>query len=311
MRAVAMYRFGSPDVLEVVERAVPDPAPGDVRIRVAAATVNPTDTLLRSGKLAPNVESLTPPYIPGMEASGTVDAVGSDVSLKPGTRVMAFVNPFRAAGGAQAEYIVVPQEQVVVVPQSLDLVAIAGLPMNGLTADLALSLLDLPPGSTVAVTGGTGALGGYSIQLAKQLGLRVAADAFARDRGLLQELGADIIVPRGPGAADNFREAIPEGVDGLIDAAILGAAALGAVKDEGALVKCRPYEIPAERGIAIHGVNVFGHPAKKIGLERLVGLAEKGKITLRTAAVLEPGQAAEAHRRLEAGGVRGRMLIRF
>jgi NADPH:quinone reductase-like Zn-dependent oxidoreductase len=312
MRAIAINKFGGPEVLELIDAPVPEPGPGEVLIRVCTTAVNPTDTLLRSGKLARAVESLKPPYIPGMDASGTVIATGSNVELMSSTRVMAFVNPFTEAGGAQAEYIAVPESQVAAIPQSLDLEAAGGLPMNGLTANLAIGLMDFPPGSTVAITGGPGALGGYAIQLAKQAGLHVVADAFAKDRMLLEELGADIVVPRGPEIAKNFREAIPDGADGLIDAAITGEQGLGIIKDNGVLVKCRPYELPTERGIIIRQVNVLApDPARKLVLERLASLADEEKISLRTAAIFAPEEAAETHRRIEAGGVRGRLLIRF
>ncbi|MBO4253536.1 NADP-dependent oxidoreductase [Streptomyces griseorubiginosus] len=314
MRAVGLEQYGGPDVLRVVDRPLPVPGPGQVRIRVAAAAVNPTDLLLRSGQLAAATAGLEPPYTPGMDASGVVDAVGDGVDLGIGEPVMTFVNPFQAAGGAQAEYVVVPRDQVVAAPRGLDLRDVAGLPMNGLTAHLALSLLDLPQGSTLAVTGAPGALGGYAVQLAKHRGLRVVADATESDRELVRGLGADVVVPRAATPAElvgAYRGALPEGADAVVDAAILGAPALGIVRDGGRLAKCRPYELASERGIIVLSVQVPGHPDKRSALEELAGLAEKGVLTLRTAAVLAPEQAPEAHRRLEAGGVRGRLILAF
>lgn len=314
MRAIGIEQFGEPEVLKVVERPLPDPGPEHVRIRVAGAAVNPTDLLLREGKLAAVVAEFEPPYIPGMDASGVVDAVGEGVDLEVGTPVMAFVNPFRAAGGAQAEYIVVPVDQVVAAPRGLDLRDVAGLPMNGLTAHLALSLLDLPAGATLAVTGAAGALGGYAVQLASHRGLRVVADASERDAELVRSLGADLVVPRAAEAAglvDSYRNAVPEGVDGLLDAAIIGAPALGVVRNGGQLAKCRPYELASERGITVHQVHVPSHPAKRTVLRELAELAEAGVLTLRTADLFPPEKAAEAHARLEAGGVRGRLIIAF
>ncbi|MBR7678989.1 alcohol dehydrogenase catalytic domain-containing protein, partial [Streptomyces daliensis] len=103
MRAVGILEFGDPEVLEVVDRAIPDPGPGELRVRVTAAAVNPTDLMLRSGQLAPYVAEFDPPYVPGMDVSGTVDATGADTLFALGDQVMAFVNPFRPQGGAQAE----------------------------------------------------------------------------------------------------------------------------------------------------------------------------------------------------------------
>ncbi|MFE3856465.1 NADP-dependent oxidoreductase [Streptomyces griseorubiginosus] len=314
MRAVGIEEFGGPEVLKVVERPLPEPGPGQLRIRVTAAAVNPTDLLLRSGALAAAVAGQQPPYTPGMDASGVVDAVGDDVDLAVGEPVMAFVNPFHVGGGAQAEHVVVPRDQVVAAPRGLDLRDVAGLPMNGLTANLALALLDLPEGATLAVTGAAGALGGYVVQLARHRGFRVVADAAVRDRDLVRKLGADLVVPRAADTADlarAYRAAVPEGADAIVDAAVVGADALGVVKDGGRFAKCRPYELASERGITIHPVQVPGHPAKRAALEELAALAEKGVLTLRTADVLAPERASEAHRRLEAGGVRGRLILAF
>src|SRR5215472_11900955 len=92
MRAVGITRFGGPDVLKIVERPVPEPGDGEVRIRVAAATVNPTDTALRSGRFgAP--DGVEPPYVPGMELAGTVDAAAAGSGFRPGDRVMAITSP--------------------------------------------------------------------------------------------------------------------------------------------------------------------------------------------------------------------------
>jgi NADPH:quinone reductase len=314
MRAVGIEEFGEPEVLKVVDRPMPVPGPAQVRIRVTAAAVNPTDLLLRSGALAAALAGQQPPYTPGMDASGVVDAVGDGVDLAVGEPVMAFVNPFHAGGGSQAEYIVVPRDQVVAAPRGLDLRDVAGLPMNGLTANLALAHLDLPAGATLAVTGAAGALGGYVVQLAKHRGLRVVADAAVGDRDLVRGLGADLVVPRATATADlagAYRAAVPEGADAIVDAAVIGADALGVVKDGGRFAKCRPYELASERDITIHAVQVPGHPAKRSALEELAALAEKGVLTLRTADVLAPERAFEAHRRLEAGGVRGRLILAF
>ncbi|MGW7516942.1 NADP-dependent oxidoreductase [Streptomyces sp. NPDC054796] len=319
MRAVGILEFGDPEVLEVVDRAIPDPGPGELRVRVTAAAVNPTDLMLRSGQLAPYVAEFDPPYVPGMDVSGTVDATGADTLFALGDQVMAFVNPFRPQGGAQAEYVVVAAEDTTLVPRGLDLVAAAGLPMNSLTAHQALGLLRLPAGSTLAVTGGAGALGGFVIQLAVHRGLRVAAEATAQDERLLKQLGAEILVPRevqpdnGESAdlADRYRRAVPEGVDAVVDAAVVGDPILGAVRDGGQIVTCRPGRLALERGITQHEANVLAYPGKTDALAELAALAAEGTLTVRTASVLAPERVCEAHWRLAGGGVRGRQLIAF
>lgn len=311
MRAVVVEKFGGEEMLDVGSLPVPEPAAGQVRVRVAAAAVNPTDLLLRSGALTGHVSHLRPPYVPGMDAAGIVDAVGEGAGWTPGTPVMAFVNPFSETGGAQAEFVVLPADQVTALPGTVDVVDAAGLPMNGLTADLALRMLQLPDGATLGVTGGAGALGGYTIQLAKHRGLQVIAEAAPADRELLISLGADTVVPRTDDVATQYRAVVSSGLDALVDAAVVGAPALAAVRDGGQLVKCRPYDLPTVRGITVHQVYVISHPDMPGALRELAKLVEQGVLTLRTAARLSPRDAGAAHRRLAAGGVRGRQLIVF
>ncbi|MFD7031468.1 NADP-dependent oxidoreductase [Streptomyces sp. NPDC059917] len=309
MRALGIPRFGGPDVLGVVERPLPEPGPGEIRVRVAAAAVNPSDLALRSGFFAPFLGELPPPYTPGMDAAGTVDSVGPGSRFARGDRVLAFVNPLTPNGGAQAEYVVVPQDQAAEVPPALELEDAAGLPMNGLTAHQALALLDLPGGATLAVSGATGALGGLLVQLACYRGLRVIAGAHPQDHELIRSLGA------GPVARDldAYLEAVPEGVDAFVDAAGIGAEAARVVKHGGDYVQCgaAPVTLPADRELVHHRLNVLAHPGKAAALTQLAALAAKGILTPRTASRLAPDGAAQAHRRLEAGGLRGRQLLVF
>src|SRR5262245_11041285 len=184
MKAVTFSRFGGPEVLEVSVLSEPRPGPGEVRIRIAAATVNPTDISFRIGRqhtIAQLAEmGVHPPFIPGMELAGVVDAVGKGTSWRPGDRVMAIVNPRRPGGGAQAELVVVPAASVARVPQGTSLEAAATLPMNGLTVRLAFDQLALTRGQTLGVTGAAGAVGAYAVELGVNDGLRViAAGPFA------------------------------------------------------------------------------------------------------------------------------------
>lgn len=176
MKAIGLTEFGGPDVLRVLELPVPEAGPGEIRIRVHAATVNPVDTMVRRGIAF--VSDAEPPYVPGMDAAGVVEQIGEglDTDLTVGDHVMAVV-VVSGTHGAYAEHLVVPAESVVRVPAGATDIEAATLPMNGLTAHMALDLLELPAGATVAVTGTAGAVGGYAVQLAKADGLRVIADA--------------------------------------------------------------------------------------------------------------------------------------
>jgi NADPH2:quinone reductase len=315
MRAVTFSRLGGPEVLEVMERPAPEPGPGEVRIRVAAATVNPTDISFRSGRQFTVAQlgemGVRPPFIPGMELAGVVDAVGEGASWRPGERVMAIVNPRRPGGGAQAELVVVPAASVARIPEGTGLEAAATLPMNGLTVRLALDQLALRPGQTLGVTGAAGAVGGYAVELGRSDGLRVIAVAAPEDEALVKRLGASIVVPRGEGAIRGLHDAAPGGVDGLIDAAVLDAAALPAIRDGGKLATVRGFAGPSERGITIAPVRVTSYLLNHEALDRLGQLVAAKRLTLRVAETFPPERAADAHRKMAAGGIRGRLVIVF
>jgi NADPH:quinone reductase-like Zn-dependent oxidoreductase len=311
LRALTFSQFGGPEVLEVRDLPEREPGPGQVRIRVAAATVNPTDLGFRSGRQGSQLAGLEPPYIPGMELGGIVDAVGPGSDWRPGDHVMAIVIPRRPEGGAMAESVVVPAASVARAPEGSTLAEAATLPMNGLTVRLALDLLALKPGDTLAVTGAAGAVGGYAVELGVADGLRVIAVASPSDEPLLKKLGAAVVVPRGDGADATIRGIVVGGVDGLVDAAVIGAPILGAIRDGGGLAAVRAFEGETERGIAIHQVRVSDYAQNQVALERLGQLVAQKKLTLRVAETFPPERAAEAHRKLAAGGVRGRLVVVF
>ena len=178
--------------------------------------------------------------------------------------------------GAYGEMVVVPIESVARVPAGSSLVEAATLPMNGLTARLALDLLALRPGQTMAVTGAAGAFGGYVVQLAKAEGLHVIADASPADTALVTSLGADEVVARGDDVADRIRAVVPEGVDALADGALLHAKALPAVRDGGGLAAVRTVTYESERGITIHPVWVRGYAREHAKLDALRQQVEDG-----------------------------------
>ncbi len=312
MRAVGVMRHGGPEVLEVVEVPECHAGPGQVRLRVQAAAVNPTDVMARNGSRAEQQKLDPPPYVPGMDAAGIVDEVGEGVAtgVRVGDAVMAMVVP-HAAHGAYREQIVLDQRAVVPAPAGTGPVEACTLPMNGLTARLSLDHLALAPGQILAVTGAAGAYGGYVIQLAKAEGLTVIADASAADEALVAALGADIVVARGPDVAARIREHFPDGVDGLADGAVQNEAVIAAVRDGGAFTAVRGYEGTGERGIRFTQTWVRSYDGEYEKLDALRLLVEAGTLSLRVADTVPPERAGDAHARLEAGGTRGRLVITF
>ena len=321
MKAVVVTRYGGPEVLHQVDVAEPHAGPGRIRIRVHAATVNPADVLLRVGDIdeALRASTLSPPYRPGMEVAGVVDEIGPRTStdLGIGDRVMAIVMPIDDSGGAYAEYVVVDADQVTAAPAGSSHAEAATVPMNGLTARRALDVLNLAPGETLAVTGAAGAVGGYAVQLAKADGLRVIADAAPSDEQLVSALGADEIVARGPAVGERIRRRHPDGVAAVVDAALQGVEVLPALRDGAQLaIVRRPGErgtstLHPERGIVIRDVWVPDYTHATDRLRSLRVLAEQGKITMRVAGIFPAAEAAAAHRALERGGVRGRLVLTF
>jgi NADPH2:quinone reductase len=309
LRAVVITKPGGPEVLAVADLPAREPGEGEVRIAVKAAAVNPTDIGLRERGGAGD-----PPWVPGMDAAGVIESVGPGVDrLKVGEEVMAAVSPRRAEGGAQQELLVVPAASVVAIPDGATLVEAATLPMNGLTAMRGLEMLGLDSGHTLAVSGGAGLLGSYVIPLAKEHGLRVIADAKPEDEALVTSFGADEVVPRSDRFGDAIREVASGGADAVYDTALLRDASFGCVRDGGQVVQVRGWDgnEVEERSIRVHPVMVARVLERTDWLEELRRLASAGKLKLRVAGEYPPEQAAEAHRVMDAGGLRGRAVIVF
>ncbi len=311
MRAVVITKPGDVDVLDVEDRPAREPAEGEVRIAVKAAAVNPTDIGLRQRG---GGEDPGPPWVPGMDAAGVVDAVGPGVDrLRVGQEVMAAVSPRRPEGGAQQELLVVPAASVVPIPDGASLVEASTLPMNGLTARRGLDMLGLSSGQTLAVAGGAGLLASYVIPLAKEQGLRVIADAKPEDEELVRGFGADVVVPRSDSFADAVREVEPDGVDAVYDTALLYREAFPAVRDGGQIVCVRGWDGDEveDRGVRVHPVMVARVLERTDWLEELRALASAGRLELRVAGEYPPERAGDAHRAMDAGGLRGRAVIVF
>lgn len=312
MRAVGLMTHGGPEVLQVVEVDEVQAGPGQVRIRNYAAAVNPTDIVARDGTRAKVQLQSPPPWVPGMDAAGIVDQVGEGVStgVKIGDAVMAMVVP-NASHGGYREQLVLAAEAVVPAPVGVSHIEACTLPMNALTAQLSLDLLSLKAGQVIAVTGGPGAYGGYVIELAKALDLVVIADAAASDKALLESLGADIVIERGEGFAERVREHFADGVHGLADGALLNEKAVPAVRDGGSFTAIRGFKGEPQRDIQFTATWVTKYDGRYDILDKLRQHAQSGKLTLRVAEAVPPERAGEAHQRLAAGGIRGRMVIDF
>lgn len=273
---------------------------------MSAATINPTDLILRAQG---GGAELSAPWTPGTEIAGTVEASGPGTKFRAGQRVFGIVNPRRPEGGAQAEFVVLPAASVALTPDNITDHEAATVPMNGLTVLQALRRLQLRPGETLGVIGSAGAVGQYAIQLGVAGGLRVIADAKPSDEDLVRGFGAHDVVPRTVNPAAAFRAVAPDGVDGLIDAAVIDELALGAIRTGGALATLRRWNGPTERDIRIEPVWVPDDNENTEALNELAGHIETGHLTPRIAVALPMEEIQQAHRLLEAGGARGRIIV--
>ena len=217
MRAAVIHQYGDENVVRVEDVATPEPGEGEVRIRVAGAAVNRTDLNLRDGLHGmPEPKAGEPGFTFGMDVSGVVDAVGTGVDgVQVGDSVVGFAGP-PVTPAAQAEYLVLPVAAVTRGPSSVPLVQAAALPLNGLTAALALAQTELAPGAAVVVTGAAGGLGVFLLQLYKLAGHRVVAWVKpGTDPDGLRRLGADEVIT-------SAGEVARASADAVFDAATLG-----------------------------------------------------------------------------------------
>ena len=279
---------------------VPSPqlGPTDVRIRVAAAAVNPVDIKVLNGPLRAAL-GLPDPMGLGWDVSGTVSEVGEEVSdLVPGDRVAGMLHllALRPHVGTHADETVLPAAAVARVPDSLDLELAASLPLTVLAAHQAIDMLGAGDGRTLLITGGAGAVGGHALVLATRAGWSVTALARSTDEEFITRSGAALATE------------IPSShFDAVLDSAVLLEAALSAVRDGGLFLGMAPdAPVAAERGITVHTVGV--EPDSK-SLAELLDFAAEGILEIRIAGSVPLRESAKAYDEIAAGSQRGRWLL--
>ena len=310
MRAVVVRNYGGPEALAVIDAPIPEPGRGQVRIRVTAAAVNPVDIATREGLMnagRPGVIGAREHVGIGWDVAGVIDATGPDVTgVAVGDPVIGLRDRLDQPLGTYAERVVLDAADVAPAPAGNSSEAASTIPLNGLTALQALDALALPAGESVLVTGAAGGLGAFIVELAAMRGLRVIAAAGDDDEKLARELGAAAFVPRSADLATAVRDLVPGGVDAAFDAAVLGYPAMDAVRAGGsfaAFAGAGPFPV---RGVRVVPVHIHAGGAALAGLS---ALAAAGKLTLRVANTYPLEEAARAHARLEAGGLRGRLVL--
>jgi NADPH:quinone reductase-like Zn-dependent oxidoreductase len=298
VKAIQYSRFGGPDVLELVELPDPHPGPGQIRVAVRAAGVNPIDWKMRSGVRGGDLPQTT-----GREVAGVVDELGAGVSdVAVGDKVFGFA----AGGGGAAELAL--SADFAPIPPSLDFAGAAGLPVAVETAVRTLDLLGVGSGSTVVINGAAGAVGSSAVQIAVARGARVIGTASPVNHDYLRSLGAEPTT-YGDGLADRLRELAPDGVDAALDAA--GGGALPALVELAGSPE-RVVTVADYAGAEATGVRFSGGMGTARAVHALTDigeLIESGRFTLAVAQTFPLDEIAEAHRLSETGHVRGKLVL--
>ena len=322
MRAAVIDRFGGPEELHVAAVPTPQPREGQVLVRVAYAGVNPADWKCREGWLATFFEYRFP-FIVGFDAAGVVAALGAGVTdFALGDRVVTASNQGMGAWGSYAEYVISDVERVVRLPKELGLVEAATIPTAGMTAwEAVFDVAGTRTGQRVLVHGGAGGTGSFAIQLARMVGARVATTCSAPNAEYVRSLGAELAIDyRTETVANAVRGWAPDGLDLIVDTVgqgtLLESVDLvrrgGVVAPIATLVSNEPQPdlARAEANGVRHVPTMSTLPNQARQLRELVAAMATGKLRAPAVEILELQEAGEAHRRVQAGHVRGKLLLR-
>lgn len=307
MKAVVMHSYGGPEVLKYEEVPRPIPKEDEILIRVLAASVNPVDVAIRSGKFAKYFHTELP-LIPGMDASGIVEKTGAKISkFKAGDPVCAFFTLVREGGYAQ--FVIAKENEIAAKPKALSYEEAAAVPAVGSTAWQALvETAKLEAGQTVLIHGGSGGVGHCAIQIAKARGARVIATASTKNQDFLKKIGVDEAIDY---TKTKFEDVVKD-VDVVLDT--VGGETLtrsyGVVKKGGIIVSIA--DEPDEAALKTHGIRGVSIAAvPKAGvLEELTALIEAKKlmpVVSKTFALTEVAKAQEA---IATGHTRGKIILK-
>ncbi len=321
MRAVVMDRFGGPEVLRLDRVPIPEPGAGEVLIRVSHAGVNPADWKCREGWLAPFFDYRFP-FVLGFDMAGTIVDVGPGVAdLRVGERVVAYSRQGRGEWGSYSEYALAWVDGVARLPAGVGDVAAAAIPTAGITAWEALFESGrIGSGQKVLVHGGAGGVGSYAIQLARHTGASVAVTCGPRNLDYVRALGAELAIDYRAGSVEQaVAEWAPQGVDLVLDAVGQGSLprAVQLTKPGGVVAPIatliadeRPHnaEQAARRDVRI--VPTMSTYERSGGqLRQLAALLAQGRLRATQIETLPLESAAEAHRLIQSGHVRGKLVL--
>lgn len=323
MYAMVMNRVGGPEVLEWQELPTPEPGPDEVLIRIAYAGVNPADWKDREGHLA-RYYPYQFPYVIGMDGAGVVEKVGPGVvDYQPGDRVVTCSYHGKGRWGSYAEYVATPLRTVAQLPAAIGFAEAATIPIAGMTAWQAVhDKGQIRAGQRVLVHGGSGAVGSFALQFAKQTGALVAVTSSGKKANYVRGLGADLVIDY---KTQNIAEALlswaPGGVDVIIDAVSCGTlpAAFDLLRTGGTLVSIptlvgdgdveADFKAAAERGLT-KVFSVMNDEVAYRDMADIIELVVAGAVRVPPLEVLPIQQAGRAHTLVEQGQVTGKIVLK-
>jgi NADPH:quinone reductase-like Zn-dependent oxidoreductase len=299
MKAIVVHQYGGPEVLKFEEYPDPIPGPGEVLVRVAAASVNPIDYKRRAG-LTKDFYPLTFPGLIGVDISGTVVKIG------PGVEKFSVGNQvFAMADNTYAELCVVKADVLAKIPKGLDLIEAAALPLVTVTGNQLLLATEIKAGQTVLVIGATGSVGRSAVFTAKERGATVIAGVLKRQMDEAKTVGADQFVATDDDSANaNLPplDAVADTVGGKIAEKLIAR-----VKPGGVFASVNGAPPNAAEFLSVKVVEVFSHFGRTT-LEFMAEAVRDGKLLIPISRKMPLSKAAEAHAAAEKGGI-GKILL--
>lgn len=300
MKAAAFSSYGPPEVLQVMEFSDPQAGPGQVRVRVKAAGVQPFDCSIRSG-WGNGFFPVSFPQILGNEFAGVIDQVGENVTgYSVGDEVLGW-----SLLSCYAEMVAVNVEQITAIPKNMPWEAAGVISASGQTAHTAMEELRVGPGDTVLIHAAAGGVGTFAVQVARARGATVIGTASPRNHEYLRSLGA-IPVAYGEGLLERVKALAPGGIDASLDA--VGGEALSVSVDLVENKERIATIVDFDRAEQL-GVRSIRSQRSVARLQELVALYSRGELAVHIWKSFSLEQAAEAHREVETGHVRGKVVI--
>ena len=300
MRAVTLASFDGIDALGLNDWPDPVPGPGEELVEIHAVALGPWDLAASEGAFAAAGGSTSFPQQQGWDFAG---------ETATGRRVAGFVAQPWMGIGTLCERIVVASALLADLPQDLSWPQGAAMPVCSLTAQLLVNRAGVSSGDLVAVTGAAGMVGGFAVELARARGARVLGVVRQADAEEARRLGAEAIVDTGSDLVPQLQEWAPAGVASCLDTAGLGASVVDGVRDGGHLITTVPGStLQKTRGITAEVVQV---QPDADALEILLRIGAEGGLSIRIAETIPWEEYRRGYELLQAGGVRGKVVLTF